>query len=114
MMIRPDPNHFEIFIEPYEYCWIRTGFDADSKVEFGSGSYDALMLSKESIKLNVPFLSATIYYWNITSNTFDFGLWPRTPAILDVASLFEFHPHGVNIDVLGDYERNRRKVKTWI
>ncbi|CAL9016213.1 unnamed protein product [Prunus brigantina] len=37
MMIRPDPNHFEIFIEPCEYCWICTGFDVDSKVEFGLG-----------------------------------------------------------------------------
>lgn len=67
-----------------------------------NGIYDAIMLSKKKIALNLLMLSATVCYLNSTSNTFDFGLGPVTPTILDKASLFGFRPHEVIVDALGD------------
>ncbi|BFG30562.1 hypothetical protein CerSpe_168360 [Prunus speciosa] len=72
------------------------------------------MLSKKGIILNVLMLSVAVCYWNSASNTFDFGLGPMTPAILDMASLFGFRPHGVSVDVLEDNERKGCEVKTAI
>lgn len=65
---------------------------------------------RNTIDLNPSLISAALYLWDSTSNTFAFGPEPMTPTILDMAALFGFRPWGSSINVLGDYEMRNRKV----
>ncbi|CAB4298498.1 unnamed protein product [Prunus armeniaca] len=52
-----------------------------------------------------------------TSNTFAFGPGPMTPTLfkesnLDMATLFDFRPCGMSMDILGDDESKNSKVAT--
>ncbi|BFG34694.1 hypothetical protein CerSpe_209680 [Prunus speciosa] len=76
-----------------------------------NGIYHAILLLKNRIDLNPSLLGAALCFWDSASNTFAFGPSPMTPTILDMVALFGFKPWGGNIDVLGDYEVENRKVK---
>ncbi|BFG25200.1 hypothetical protein CerSpe_114740 [Prunus speciosa] len=105
----PDVPVFEVYFSWPD--WVDEMQPLFADVWKRNGIYYAILLSKNRIDLNPSLLGAALCFWDNTLNTFSFGPGPMTPTILDMAALFGFKPWGGNIDVLGDYEVENRKVK---
>ncbi|CAB4307235.1 unnamed protein product [Prunus armeniaca] len=130
-----------LFRGPYTPCWenwdvnvkrlypqsepMRTGtawrkWVTDMQSHFSSswkdnGIYDAILLSLQDLKVESSLLASALMFWNSSSNTFDFGVGPMTPTLLDMAAIFGFRPHGRVPDCIGDYQRRpsqEEKLKT--
>ncbi|CAL8082552.1 unnamed protein product [Prunus armeniaca] len=76
-----------------------------------AGIYDVILLSKHSINRDENLLAAALCFWNSASNTFDFGVGPMAPTLLDMAQIFGFRPHGRPVDAVGDYHRRKNQEK---
>ncbi|CAL2239135.1 unnamed protein product [Prunus armeniaca] len=65
-----------------------------------AGIYDSILLSKQSVNRDENMLAAALYFWNSASNTFIFCVGPMAPALLDMAQIFGFRPHGRHVDAV--------------
>ena len=70
------------------------------------------MFSLKDLKAESSLLASALMFWNSFSNTFDFGVDPMTPTLLDTAAIFCFRPHGRVPDCIGDYQRRPSQGET--